>query len=121
MKKSFIAQNGQINMTKTLLYAIIFSLSIGFFVKWIDTYHYLFIKWAPFFSISVMFMTFLQVYILIRKEIMNIAVMIRDYAIWTYVQITSIHISFNKVEVVTCNQCDINYRYTYQTNSTLRC
>lgn len=121
MRKPFIAQNGQINMTKVLLYAILFSLCIGFVVKWLDTHAQLFVQLAPYFSLSIVMISLVQITILIKKEVKHICSIICQFAIWIYVKMTTIRISSYQKEVATLNQNDFSNHFTYHLSSILRC
>lgn len=121
MKKPFIVQNGQINMTKVLFYAILFSLFIGFLVKWLDTHAQFFIELAPYFSFSIMIISLTQITILIRKEVKHICTFILNFALWIYVKMTTFQVSSYQKEVFTFKQNDLNNHHTYQLNSILRC
>jgi hypothetical protein len=121
MRRPFISQNGQINMIKVLLYAILFSLCIGFVVKWLDTHAQLFVQLAPYFSLSIVMISLVQITILIKKEVKHICSIIRQFAIWIYVKMTTIKISSYQKEVTALNQNDFSNHFTYHLSSILRC
>jgi hypothetical protein len=121
MRKPFISQNGQINMIKVLLYAILFSLCIGFVVKWLDTHAELFVQLAPYFSLSIVLISLVQITILIKKEVKHICSFIRHFAIWIYIKMTTIKVPSQQKEVMTLNQNDFSNHFAYHVNSILRC
>jgi Na+-translocating ferredoxin:NAD+ oxidoreductase RnfA subunit len=82
MKDPLITKNGQINMKKALLYAILFSLTISFFVKWIDESHPIITRSTPYLIIVVIASAFIQVFMLVGKEVKKIYSLICRFKIW---------------------------------------
>jgi hypothetical protein len=86
MKHPLIAKNGQINMKKALLYAILFSLAIAFFVKWIDESHPIIARLTPYLIIVIMASALIQLFMLVGKEVKLIYALIHRFKIWITVK-----------------------------------